>query len=56
MAERLVYARLGSETLILRIDETTAAPLPGQTVHAAPRPDRLHWFDAISGKRTASQG
>ena len=55
-AERLVYARLGTEALILRIDETTAAPLPGQTVFATPRPDRLHWFDAISGQRTAASG
>jgi sn-glycerol 3-phosphate transport system ATP-binding protein len=53
-AERLVYARLGNETVILRIEETTSPPLPGQTIHATPHPDRLHWFDEVTGKRKAS--
>ncbi len=50
-AERLVHARLGDEWLTIRTDEATAAPAPGSTCHATPRPDRLHWFDATSGRR-----
>jgi sn-glycerol 3-phosphate transport system ATP-binding protein len=52
-AERLVYARLGDEMLILRIDETTAPPHAGQTIQAKPREDRIHYFDAATGKRRA---
>ena len=50
-AERLVYGRLGSESLILRLDEGRGAPAPGSTLTVAPRPDRLHWFDGETGKR-----
>ncbi len=50
-AERLVYGRLGGESLILRLDEGRGAPAPGSTLTVAPRPDRLHWFDAETGKR-----
>ena len=50
-AERLVYARLGDEPLIVRIDEGQAAPAVGARIHVTPRADRLHWFDATSGKR-----
>jgi sn-glycerol 3-phosphate transport system ATP-binding protein len=50
-AERLVHARLGGEWLTIRTDEATPAPPVGGTVHALPRPDRLHWFDANTGKR-----
>ena len=52
-AERLVHARLGQETLTLRLDESVPAPQPGSTFHATPRADRLHWFDAASQKRIA---
>ena len=52
-AERLVHARLGQETLTLRLDESLPAPQPGSTFHATPRADRLHWFDAASQKRIA---
>ena len=52
-AERLVYARLGAESLIFRLDEGPGAPAPGSTLTVAPRADRLHWFDAASGKRLA---
>jgi sn-glycerol 3-phosphate transport system ATP-binding protein len=51
-AERLVYSRIGDETLVIRSDESQPAPAPGDTVRIAARPDRLHWFDAGSGKRT----
>ncbi len=50
-AERLVHARLGTELLTLRTDEATPAPAIGSTVHALPRSDRLHWFNASTGKR-----
>ncbi|WP_309678486.1 sn-glycerol-3-phosphate import ATP-binding protein UgpC [Polaromonas sp.] len=51
-AERLVYCRLGDEFLIVRTDESlTSAPDIGATLHVTPRADRLHWFDADTGKR-----
>ena len=50
-AERLVYARLNGEALIVRIDEGQSAPPVGSTLHVTPRPDRLHAFDATTGKR-----
>ena len=52
-AERLVHARLGQETLTLRLEESVPAPQPGSTFHATPRADRLHWFDTTSQKRIA---
>ena len=52
-AERLVHARLGDETLTLRLDESLPAPQPGSTFQATPRADRLHWFDAQTQKRIA---
>ena len=50
-AERLVHARLGQETLTLRLDESLPAPQPGSTFHATPRAARVHWFDAATQKR-----
>ena len=50
-AERLIYARLGDELLIIRTDESTPAPAIGTTIHATPRADRLHWFNGETGKR-----
>ena len=52
-AERLVHARLGDEILTLRLDESVAPPQAGQSFHATPRADRLHWFDAQTQKRIA---
>ncbi len=52
-AERLVHARLGQETLTLRLDESLPAPQPGSTFNATPRADRVHWFDAQTQKRIA---
>jgi sn-glycerol 3-phosphate transport system ATP-binding protein len=52
-AERLVYARLAGEPLIVRIDEGSTCPAPGETMVVTPRADRLHQFDAASGKRLA---
>ncbi|MFT3813949.1 MAG: sn-glycerol-3-phosphate import ATP-binding protein UgpC [Acidovorax sp.] len=50
-AERLVYASLNGEPLIVRTEEGALAPQPGDTLHVAPRESRLHWFDASTGKR-----
>ena len=51
-AERLLYCRMGEEFLIVRTDESLSiAPEIGATLHVTPRADRLHWFDAETGKR-----
>ncbi len=53
-AERLVYGRVAGEPLILRVDEAGVAPAPGSQLRIQPRADRLHWFDADSGRRLAA--
>jgi sn-glycerol 3-phosphate transport system ATP-binding protein len=53
-AERLVYGRLGSEQIIIRVEEHQPAPAAGQVIRVKPREDRLHWFDAATGKRIAA--
>jgi sn-glycerol 3-phosphate transport system ATP-binding protein len=53
-AERLVHARLGQEALTVRLDESLAAPAPGQHFQASPRPDKLHLFDRQTGLRVAA--
>ncbi|WP_398499138.1 ATP-binding cassette domain-containing protein, partial [Variovorax sp.] len=50
-AERLVYGRIGDEQIIMRTDEADQPPMAGDTVKIAAREDKLHWFDAGSGKR-----
>ena len=50
-AERLVHARLGDEQLIIRTHEDQGAPAIGSTIHAQPRQDRMHWFNAGTGQR-----
>ena len=50
-AERLVHCRLGDEALIIRMHEDEGAPVVGSTIHARPREDRLHWFDAATQRR-----
>ena len=50
-AERLVYGRIGDEQIIARVDEGQLAPKVGDTVRMSARKDKLHWFDAGSGKR-----
>ncbi len=50
-AERLIYARLGAEQVIVRSEEGQPTPAPDSTIHVAPREDRVHWFDAATGKR-----
>ena len=50
-AERLIYGRLNCEQIIVRVEEGTHAPQPDAVIHVLPRPDRLHAFDATTGKR-----
>jgi sn-glycerol 3-phosphate transport system ATP-binding protein len=54
-AERLVYGRwahgAGDELVIIRTPEDQAVPPVGSTIHVSPRADRMHWFDAATGKR-----
>jgi sn-glycerol 3-phosphate transport system ATP-binding protein len=50
-AERLIYGRVNGEQLIVRVEEGTHSPAPDAIIHVLPRPERLHWFDAESGKR-----
>jgi sn-glycerol 3-phosphate transport system ATP-binding protein len=54
-AERLVYGRWAHSTtdewVIIRTEESHVVPAPGTSIHVTPRPDRIHHFDATSGKR-----
>ncbi|MBI2750649.1 MAG: sn-glycerol-3-phosphate import ATP-binding protein UgpC [Burkholderiales bacterium] len=54
-AERLVYGRWAhsatDELVIVRVEEATTPPALGATIHVTPRADRLHRFDATTGKR-----
>jgi sn-glycerol 3-phosphate transport system ATP-binding protein len=54
-AERLVYGRWthgpGDELVIVRTEEGHAVPVLGNTIHVTPRPDKVHRFDAATGKR-----
>ena len=50
-AERLIYGRLNGEQIIVRVEEGTHAPQPDAVIHVLPRTDRLHAFDATTGKR-----
>ncbi|MFZ3124576.1 MAG: hypothetical protein WA129_05560 [Acidovorax sp.] len=50
-AERLVYATMGGDSMIVHIDEGSASPRAGDTIHLTPRENRLHWFDAQTSKR-----
>ena len=53
-AERLVHARLGHELITLRLDASILTPRPGETFHATPHADRVHWFNAETGKRVTA--
>ena len=53
-AERLVHARLGSESLTLRLDASLPAPTAGESFCITSRADKLHWFDAKTGQRIAT--
>ena len=53
-AERLIYGRINGEQIIVRVEEGTHSPAPDSTIYVAPRADRLHAFDATTGKRIAA--
>ena len=54
-AERLIYGRwthsATNELLIIRTEESAAVPNLGSVVHVTPRANRMHYFDATTGKR-----
>jgi sn-glycerol 3-phosphate transport system ATP-binding protein len=51
-AERLLYTRIDSEQLIVRVDERAGPPPAlGSTLHVRPQDGCLHSFDAATGKR-----
>ncbi|WP_027016174.1 sn-glycerol-3-phosphate ABC transporter ATP-binding protein UgpC [Comamonas composti] len=51
-AERLVYGTLNGEAMTIRIDEGAPFPRAGESIRVQPSGEqRLHWFDASSGKR-----
>jgi sn-glycerol 3-phosphate transport system ATP-binding protein len=50
-AERLIYGRLAGEQLIVRVEEGRHSPQPDEKIFVKPRADRLHWFNAETGKR-----
>jgi len=54
-AERLIYGRWAhseaDEMVIIRTEESRIPPALGATLHVTPRADRLHAFDAATGKR-----
>ncbi len=41
------------ERVIIRVDENQTIPDLGSTVYATPRADKVHHFDAVTGKRIA---
>jgi sn-glycerol 3-phosphate transport system ATP-binding protein len=54
-AERLIYGRINGEQIIVRVEEGTPRTRnPDSVIHVAPRADRLHAFDASTGKRIAA--
>jgi sn-glycerol 3-phosphate transport system ATP-binding protein len=53
-AERLVHVRLGPEALTLRLPAEHAAPQVGSACRIEPIAERVHWFDALSGRRIDS--
>ena len=54
-AERLTYGRWAhsatDEMVIIRTEEFHAVPSLGSTIHVTPRAERMHQFDASTGKR-----
>ena len=50
-AERLLYGKVGDEDVTVRVEEGKPYPKPGETTRISAREDRLHWFNAETGKR-----
>jgi sn-glycerol 3-phosphate transport system ATP-binding protein len=57
-AERLTYGRWlhgsANEMVIIRTEESADVPAPGSTLHVTPRDDKIHHFDAHTGKRLST--
>ena len=52
-AERLVYALMNDERVIIRVNEHQPSPAIGSTIYTTPRADKVHHFDVATGKRIA---
>ncbi len=52
-AERLIHARLGDESLVIRLDASKSWPQIGDTVSLKVPDTKKHWFDAATGRRLA---
>ena len=50
-AERLLYGKVGDESVTVRVEEGKPYPKPGEIARISAREDRLHWFNAETGKR-----
>ena len=50
-AERLVHGKVGKSPFTVRVDATLVSPRVGDLMTLQGPPERLHWFDAQSGKR-----
>jgi sn-glycerol 3-phosphate transport system ATP-binding protein len=50
-AERLVYARIGQENIVLRTDVTSDVPEIGGTLELIAHQHQVHWFDKKTGLR-----
>jgi sn-glycerol 3-phosphate transport system ATP-binding protein len=50
-AERLVYARIGQEEVVLRTDVASDAPEIGDTLELIAHHHQVHWFDKKTGQR-----
>ena len=50
-AERLVYARIGQEDIVVRTDVTADIPLIGGAVKLIAEHHQVHWFDKKTGLR-----
>ncbi|MDR2324821.1 MAG: ATP-binding cassette domain-containing protein, partial [Acidovorax sp.] len=50
-AERLLYGKVGSDDVTVRVEEGKPYPKPGETARISAREDRLHHFNAETGKR-----
>jgi len=50
-AERLLYSQLGDQAVIVRTDDSTLHPKPGDVLKVRPHPGKVHWFDPGTGLR-----
>jgi sn-glycerol 3-phosphate transport system ATP-binding protein len=55
-AERLVYTRLGTASLVVRTEDGIHRPVAGDRLFVQPLPGKLHWFDPATQGRLAVNG